>query len=335
MPGSRLAHAVVVGAGAVGARAARQLLVLGHVDRLTVVEVDHRRRQGVLGALGPMAVAQAEVDETTFVGASLVVLAAPVPQRALAETALDAGAHVVSVADDLANARELLDLDVQARERGLQVVVGAGFSPGLTCLLAAHAARSLEAIEEIHVAKMGTGGPACARQHHRAFRHHAMEWRDGVWRRRRGGSGRQLAWFPDPVGGVDCYLAAVADPLLLVPAFPNASRVTARVGATRRDRFSGRMPMLRRPHAEGALAAARVEVRGTQGSVVDERVLGVVDRPAVAAGVVCAQAAWWAVEGRLTRAGAGGLAELAEPGPFLAALAERGVKAAVFEGADA
>ena len=43
-------------------------------------------------------------------------------------------------------------------------------------------------------------------------------------------------------------------------------------------------------------------------------------------------AAAWLIEGRLTRTGAGGLAELVEPTPFLATLADRGVKAAVFEG---
>jgi hypothetical protein len=41
------------------------------------------------------------------------------------------------------------------------------------------------------------------------------------------------------------------------------------------------------------------------------------------------------VDGRLARAGAAGLATLADPGPFLAALADRGVKAAVFEGSGA
>jgi hypothetical protein len=35
---------------------------------------------------------------------------------------------------------------------------------------------------------------------------------------------------------------------------------------------------------------------------------------------------------RSARTGAAGLAALAEPGPFLAALADRGVKVAVFEG---
>jgi hypothetical protein len=62
-------------------------------------------------------------------------------------------------------------------------------------------------------------------------------------------------------------------------------------------------------------------------------VLGAIDRPAVAAGTVAAVAAVWTVDGRLSRPGAGGLAELiAEPVPFLKELSRRGVKAAVFEG---
>jgi hypothetical protein len=91
--------------------------------------------------------------------------------------------------------------------------------------------------------------------------------------------------------------------------------------------------MLRRPHPEGDIGGVRVEVRGSQGPATDQRVLGVVDRPAVAAGVVAAVAARWAVDGRLSRPRAAGLATLVEPGPFLAVLADRGVKAAVFEGA--
>ena len=90
--------------------------------------------------------------------------------------------------------------------------------------------------------------------------------------------------------------------------------------------------MLRRPHPEGGLGALRVEVRGRRGTARDEYVLGAIDRPAVAAGAVAALAAAWIGEGRLSRPGAGGLAELTEPTPFLASLAERGVKAAVFEG---
>jgi saccharopine dehydrogenase-like NADP-dependent oxidoreductase len=324
----------VVGAGAVGVRAARQLLFLGAVDRLTVVDASAARLDAVVESLGPPATEAADIA-TAATGADVVILAAPYGHRAAAETALERGASVVSVSDDVDQVRGLLDLDAEARERGLHVVVGAGFSPGLSCLLAAHAARSFEAVDEMHVAKVGTGGPACARQHHVALRGPAVESANGTWQRRRGGSGRALIWFPDPVGGVDCYRAALPEPVLLAGAFPDAERITARVSANRRDRLTAHLPMLRRPHPEGELGGVRVEVRGRQGQVRGDRVLGAVDRPAVAAGAVAAVAARWVVDGRLSRTGAGGLASLVDPGPFLAALADRGVKAAIFEGAGA
>ena len=327
-------RAVVVGAGAVGVRAARQLLFLGEVDSLAVVEPNRARLDAVVDSLGAPAIAVDDVA-TAVEGAGVVILAGPRGHRAAAETALDRGASVVSVSDDADDVRDLLALDAEAVERGVHVVVGAGFSPGLSCVLAAHAARSFEHVEEIHVAKVGTGGPACARQHHVALQGPAVDSAGGVWQRRRGGSGRALIWFPAPICAVDCYRAALSEPLLLTPAFPGVERVTARVGANRRDRLTAHLPMLRRPHPEGTLGAVRVEVRGRQGQVRSDRVLGALDRPAVAAGAVAALAARWMVDGRLTRTGAAGLASLVDPGPFLAALADRGVKAAVFEGAGA
>lgn len=324
---------VLAGAGAVGARAARQLHGLEGLRELVVADVDTERARTVVASLGRPARAAAWSDDLVA-GASAIVLALPAGfHAARAEAALAAGAHVISVTDDVAATERLLALDGDARARGLHVVVGAGFSPGLTCLLARHAAAEFSAVDEIHVAKTGTGGPACARQHHAALAGEALDWRDGDWSRRPAGSGRELCWFPDPVGGLDCYRAALPDALLLQPAFPGIARVTARVSASRRDRVTARLPMLRRPHAEGAIGAVRVEVRGRRGAATDARVLGAIDRPGVAAGAVVAVATAWAVAGRLARPGAAGLAELVpEPVPFLHDLAGRGVRAAVFAG---
>ena len=43
----------------------------------------------------------------------------------------------------------------------------------------------------------------------------SIEWCDGQWVRRPGGSGRELVWFPEPIAGADCYRAALPDPILL------------------------------------------------------------------------------------------------------------------------
>jgi hypothetical protein len=322
----------VIGCGAVGARAARQLLSTPDVERVVLRDTRVDWLRTLQESLGDAALA----DEPPYRGAAdadAVILAGPVAGHAeLAAEALARGSAVVSVADSVDGVRMLLTLHEEARRRGLPLVVGAGFSPGLTCVLARFAARSFDVVEEIHVAKVGTGGPACARQHHDALRGTAIDWRDGAWVRRRGGSGRELSWFPEPVGGRDCYRAALPEALLLVDAFPDATRITSRVGATRRDRLTMNLPMLTPPHAEGGPGAARVEIRGVRAGVRDVAVYGVMDRPAVAAGATAAVAALWAAGGRLRDVGAGGLARMVEPGPFLQELAARGIRAAVFDG---
>jgi saccharopine dehydrogenase-like NADP-dependent oxidoreductase len=333
-------RAVLVGTGAVGSRAARQLASTEGLDRLTIVGHDSPRLAHLADALAAsdrVAVevcANHELPRGPLTDADVLILATPHRHRAAAEVALEHGVHVVSVCDDPAEVRGLLALDAEARERALSVVVGAAFAPGLTCVLARHAANGFDSVQEIHVARLGTGGPACARQHHAALHGDAVDWRDGSWRRRTGGSGRELCWFPDPIGGADCYRAGMPDALLMVPAFPGVSRVTARLAATRRDRMTAWLPMMRPPHPEGMLGAVRVEVRGKRGATFDGQVFGAIDRPAMAAGTVAAVTAIWTADGRMTRSGAGGLAELLEePVPFLRELARRGVRAAVFEGA--
>jgi len=321
----------VIGLGATGARAARQLLASGTVENLDVRDADGERQQAVLAALGDPAGEGLEAEALDVA----VVATAGGGQADLAADLVRHGVHVVTTTDAVDDVLALEDLGREAEARGVTVVVGAGFSPGLTCVLAVHASSPFDVVEEVHVAKVGTGGPACARQHHRALSKPALDWREGGWVRRRGGSGRELCWFPDPVGPEDCYRAALPDALLLRPAFPSAQRLTSRVAANRRDRFTARLPMLRRPHPEGGPGAVRVEVRGQRDGVPAERVLGVMDRPAVAAGAVAAQAALWVAEGRIDRPGSHGLAALVDPVPFLAGLADRGVRAAVFEGSGA
>jgi hypothetical protein len=321
---------LVSGVGAVGARAARHLVADAAVEAVLIDEPDRKRQAAVVRSLGERAEAVDDADPTL---ADLVLLASPPPRQiAAARRAVAAGRHVVSVADSVAAVEDLLDLHAEARERNVTVAVGAGFGPGLSCVLARHAAAEFDAVDEIHVAHQGTGGPACARQHHSALRGVGFDWRDHTWRRRPPGSGRELCFFPDPIGGADCYRAALPDALLLVPAFPGVARVTARLAATRRDRLTAGLPMLRPPHAEGRIGGLRVEVRGRRGSTRDTLVLGAVDRPAVAAGTVAAVTARWVGSGQASGPGAAGLATLVEPLPFLHELGRAGVRAAVFEG---
>jgi saccharopine dehydrogenase-like NADP-dependent oxidoreductase len=327
-------HVTVVGAGATGARTARQLSTCDDVERVFIVDRNAALAASVRRAIGKKVEALSTDDPLP--DAAVTVLAVDSgEQPALAARVLRAGGDVVSTADGLGDVRDLLDLDHEAVERGRTLLLGAAFAPGLTCVLARHAANLFDEVDEVHVARAGTGGPACARQHHDALAQRTLDWRNGGWREQPGGSGRELCWFPEPVGGADCYRSALPDPVLLHRAFPAAARITARVAATRRDRFTARLPMLRRPHPEGLVGAVRVEVRGRRDGRYDTQVLGAFDRPAVAAGAVAAVAALLLGRGQLdlgAGAGAHGLAAVADPVPFLRELADRGVRAATFEG---
>lgn len=323
----------VSGLGAVGARAARQLASTEGVAEVVLRDPDERRLADVAASLGAIATTE-RVSVTAPVEADAVVLALPPGQHAAAAVPLvERGTPVVSTSDAVADVEALLDLGPVAAAAGTVLVAGAAFSPGLTCLLARHAADALDEVTEVHVARLGTGGPACAQQHHRALRGTGLDWRDGGWLRRPAGSGRELCWFPDPVGAADCYRAAVPDAILVVNALGDVDRVTARLAATRRDRLTSRLPMLRRPHPEGTVGAVRAEVRGRLGGRYETTVLGAFDRPGVAAGAVAAVAAVAAARDELgIEPGAWGLARSSRARDLLAELATRGVKAAVFTG---
>jgi saccharopine dehydrogenase-like NADP-dependent oxidoreductase len=325
-------RAVLVGLGAVGGRIAQILAGSDAIESLIVMHRDPRRASSMLVGLGS-GVEIRRFSPSEMPPAEVTVLIAPGAVVRCAGAALTRGSQVVCVTDDPADVRGLVALDQMARARDRAVVAGAAMAPGLSCVLAAHLRSRFDRVEEVHVARVGTGGPACARRHHAALAAMAVDWEDGEWRRRPAGSGRELVWFPEPVGGADCYRASLADPLLLVPAFPGCRRVTSRLAATRRDRVTSWLPMLRPPHPEGLVGAVRVEVRGWVDDRAETRILGVSVAPAVAASAVAAQAAIWAGTGRLSRAGAGGLAEfVGKPGSFLRDLGGYGVTVSSFEG---
>ena len=328
----------VLGAGAVGARVARQLLTSDAVDQIVLRDTSGERLARASRALGD----RCRVEHHPFPGpleADLVVVATPRgTQLEVVNDAIAARCPAVLVGDGLAETIAVLRRSGDASRVGVPVAVGSGFGPGLSCVLAAHATSWFDEVDEVHVAKAGTGGPACALVHHRALSRHSFDWRVdegtglGDWVRRAGGSGRELSWFPDPVGPRDCYRAALPDPVLLHHALPTVGRITARVAATRRDRLTAPLPMLSPPHVEGGTGAVRVEVRGRRGEASDVVVLGATERPAVAAAVVAATTAEWLLAGRHRVAGMAGLAEMVEPLAFLSDLAARGLEASVFEG---
>jgi len=274
----------VVGAGVTGARVVDHLVQLGH--QVALYDSDRYRAQLLASLHRDNGFRVAAVEAHEIGACQVAVLACGAPHTEIAGHLLDAGAHVVSTSDDLDDVTALLGLEARARAKQRMVVVGIAMSPGISGVIARHLGQRFDLVDEVHIALHGTGGPDCARQHHKALSGQSIGWHDDDWLRRPGGSGRELCWFPEPVGAYDCYRAALPDPVLLKRAMPTLGRVTARVSATRRDRFTSRLPMLAPPHAEGGMGALRVEVRGFVGTARSVEVAGIAERAAQAAGLM-------------------------------------------------
>jgi len=325
---------VVIGAGATGSRVARQLARSSREYQISLIDDDDRVAEDAASRLGTSVTA----NKLPSGSIDAVVLATRAESHAeLAQNYLGRAHTIISTADSIPDVTALLDLDDPASANDCRIVVGAGMMPGISDVLAAHGKQWFDTITEIHVSKFGTGGPDCARQHHRALKGLCFDWRDGQWERRPGGSGRELAWFPSPVEAADCYRAALADPLLLIRVHPDVERMTSRMAATRRDRLTMQLPMLRSPHPEGLLGATRVELRGLKDGQRLDVILGCSERPAVATGAVASSTVDFMLtsdQRELRRAGAGGLAEWVDPKAFLQRLIRRGIRCEIFVGAD-
>ncbi|MAT63155.1 MAG: NAD(P)-binding domain-containing protein [Actinomycetota bacterium] len=325
-------QALVIGAGAVGTKVAQQLLSSNTVDKIILRDTSPEK----LGVASKTLGNRVEVEHFPFsqnMDADLVIVASPRgTQLEAVKKAVSLRRPTVVVSDGLSETVSILSLEKEAFEFGVPVVVGTGFAPGLSCVLTAYGKSLLEKTEEIHVSKMGTGGPACALVHHRALSRMYFGWREDKWDKRLGGSGRELLWFPEPVGPQDCYHAALSDPILLHNAFPEVSRISAKMAATRRDRFTAFFPMLSPPHDEGGIGAIRVELRGSNNGVQENIVLGVSEHPALAAASVTALTSEYILKQKINLNHMSTLALIVEPSEFLSELTKRSISVEIFEG---
>jgi hypothetical protein len=322
--------ALVVGAGEVGTRAARQLVDTAGFASIRLADRDTARARDIADAMGD-AVRPVDFEPGDPIPSDVAVVVCAVPagvSHDVVAAGIAAGVPVATSEDEHDALEALLALDPNARTAAATVAVGCGLAPGLTDVLAVHAANLFEHIDEVRVARTGWAGPASVDTVRHERRLPARAWRDGSWREERS-PGDDLVFFPDPIGGRDCRIVTGAT-RLLVDTFPNVSRLSFQLGEPpRRTRFR------RRFGDEGEWGAARVEVWGRRDGSHGCLTYGVVDRTAVAAGTVLA-----VVAARLAgtlgpvvkQPGVQGLGVLLEPVPFLAELAQRGVRAAVFEG---
>jgi hypothetical protein len=329
-----LSTVLLVGAGAVGARAARQLTDTPGIDRVLIVERRAAQAQLVASAMGARAeVVEWDAESPLPEGITVVACALPAGcEQPVASRALEAGVPFASAGDDEHDLVGLRSLTETARRSGVAIIAGCGLAPGLADVLARHAADAFDEVDEIGIARAGMSGDACIATAARALRSSAAEIRDGVYEESRRRGGHELIWFPEPIGPRECERVATGVQLLSA-AVPDASRITVRLA---RDDTGARQRFMRKRDPEGSWGAIRVEVWGRRGVAREPIVYGAIERTAIATGTVLGvttAALAGVLPGLLApAAGVFGLGAVAQPRAFLGELSRRGVKAAIFEG---
>lgn len=237
---------ILLGAtGAMGRRAAEILAKSSEVEVLTLAG----RRLHAVQALaeqvgGPSRAISLDVRDHSAVVAALkghdVAAGAVGPyylfEARLAKAAIEAKVPYVSICDDHDAAQEVFGLDKQARERGITILTGAGWTPGLTNILTKKGVAMLDKATRVNIAWAGAladaDGLASMLHALHIFTGQVPSFSQGRQAMVPAGTGKQVVTFPQPVGPVPVYHTGHPEPITIPRFIPGLEEVTLRGGLT-------------------------------------------------------------------------------------------------------
>ena len=356
---------ILGGAGDMGSRAVRELAQDPEVERLTIADANLQAAERLAGSLGGAPVDVARVDARDHDALRATVSGYDVAASAIgpfylfeelvASAVVDAGVPYVSICDDYDGTQAVLGLDARARQAGVAVLTGLGWTPGISNVLARKAADALEEVEEVNVSWAGSAsdseGFAVILHTIHIFTGQVPSYRDGRELRVRAGSGRERVRFPEPVGQVDVYHVGHPEPVTIPRFMPGVRTVTLKGGlseaplnrlaiALARARLTdtpekkerlGRLieralPVLSRLGKPAQpCSAIRVDVRGRAGGEARTVSYGAAGHMAALTGVPLAIGAKMLAAGEIEARGVVAPEACVPPDRFLAELGRRGI----------
>lgn len=360
---------LIGGSGASGRRTAAELLRFDNVSAVTLAARDEGAAAKVAEVLGGRDGKLAAVGLNATDGDAVVrearghdvVASCAGPSHRLERSAvgacIEAGTPYVSLCDDHAALAESLTLDDAATAAGVTVLSGCGLSPGITNLLVAYAARSLDSVEESEVAvayslndSLGDSTMFHLLRELSRSAPYVSEFRPAIGR---AGDVPRPVYFPEPVGWVETFTCGHPEAVSALGVYPDLRAFRFRAGLTERaamdslraiaaasfiggDEGHLRVRLARTsvkllrslPPRGAAWTAARVDVWGSKDGRAEVVSLGVVDHIANLASLPLAHAAVALGTRAVVRPGVKTVEQVFAPGPFLGTLARRGVRAA-------
>ncbi|OGF52892.1 MAG: hypothetical protein A2Z21_04360 [Candidatus Fraserbacteria bacterium RBG_16_55_9] len=211
---------VVLGVGAMGSVAVKDLASSPHVRQVTIADLDERRVREFARKLGKKNVVArfADVDDPKGLvkllrGHDAVINCTPYAKNVpVMEAALEAGVHYLDLGGLYHETRRQLKLHADYKRAELLAVLGMGVSPGITNVMARYAAEHVDRVEEIkiRVASVLAGEtvnplaiPYSLATILDEFTKSPVVFTKGKLQEIEPLSGQQMIIFPEPVGAVE------------------------------------------------------------------------------------------------------------------------------------
>ncbi|MCS7286632.1 MAG: saccharopine dehydrogenase NADP-binding domain-containing protein [Anaerolineae bacterium] len=270
----------------------------------------------------------------------------------LAKAALEAKVNYVDICDDYGPVEEILAMDEAARQAGITIITGLGWTPGITNILARRASEQLDEVDEIHIAWAGSPsdskGLAVIMHVFYVSTGEVPTWSDGRLIRVKASSGRETVEFPPPLGKVKVFHCGHPEPIT-IPRYIKARNVSLK-GAlvpewnnkllnifsafglintpARRERIARLIHPIEGLFRAGGIpcSGARVTVKGRKDGQARTISYAVADRMGRLTGIPASIGAQWLARGLIQQKGAFAPEGCIEPEPFLEELAKRGIK---------
>lgn len=358
------------GAGDMCSHAVRELARRDEVTELMIADYDEAKAGALASELGAKCVSM-KVDANNageLAGAIEgydVAMSGIGPfykyEKKVARGALEAGVDYISICDDYDAAEAVFDLDAEAREKGVTILTGVGWTPGLSNVLARRAADQLDEVDEIAVAWGGSAsdseGYAVILHTIHIFTGFVPSFQHGRKKMVAAGSDRELIRFPEPVGEIFVYNLGHPEPVT-IPRFIEAANVTLKGGlseqelnlvarslvklrltsSVRRKDMIGSLIKFLAPvlfqlgKPENPCSAIRVDVTGTKGGQAMRFTYGAADHMNTLTALPLAIGTLMLGSGRIDAPGVQAPESCIDPDEFLAELGKLDV--AVYEGDD-
>jgi len=210
---------VLGGAGAMGTVTVRDLTESPDVTEVIVGDVSIERANQLKSLVGSEKISVRQVDVSNHTdlveamkGADAVANATPYHLNIpIMKAVMKAGKDLTDLGGVYYTTLKQLELNEEAKEAGITVVLGCGLAPGITDILAKYGADKLDTVDEVHI-KYGEVNLTPAK-YKWSFRTVLEEYttgpvvyQNGEYKRLPPFSGKQIVEFPEPIGERTCCL---------------------------------------------------------------------------------------------------------------------------------